>query len=834
MPVRVKQRSTVVNQRAEHHRLREALKKDTVGLLLGWQDPVLLKIRDGDNKSIINLNTSNALAAGHVRDPGPEIPRSAHLTTMLHIMTQAEYITIDDWPSWVLASASTTAMSIKGAISLQPLPTKHLQFITFGLRPLSNGDGHNELYDHVNRLFALSSFGTVEDDADVDELEKLRRQSDKRFKNEGYTNRQLKARKGVDKHPMYHLHISLKDRRFTNSVDDGFLEDESNLQALVNILSAMITQWLSVNHFCPRKSHQKSDLPRKAPTPASNLQNQSHRLSGKCEVSPSTSASSFAGTSLSKPMVAKTTKRQKIMGDSLETSVVKPRQRAFAEWSRIKSGRSNFFNSTGPMAKTATCLERPPSPFLRSTMSQLRLDESLQAYVEFNVAPILRGALRAPPAIANSSEPGRSSPPATEDTDGTVLWTDPSSQKTYLLNARTGCLVQARGSPAQTNSATPLLTAPKAGISKSIRMAPKPATAEPIKTPWLDGLLQSWENPVFKPSERGIQQMTLQCDVEHGGRQKLQHNPARCSDFDIQKAFHEAGSSSARLSKEDLRNAQVVSQVDKKFILVKMGGLSTRSESQPTAEILVLIDQHAADERIHVEKLLADLCAPANSDAHSGYQSKLGLGSPVAFVNLEKPLQFVVSSQECIYFRIYANRFAAWGVLYDISSSASHLSRSANTKKDTFKITVATLPPSISERCRVDPQLLISFLRSAVWKYVESPPLAPVASSDQCSNWVQKIATCPPGLVDMINSRACRSATMFNDELSLEECMVLVNKLAGCVFPFMCAHGRPSMVPIVDLGRVGFDAQDFDRQQGTTGTIEQGGFVGAWKSWKKT
>jgi DNA mismatch repair protein MLH3 len=41
---------------------------------------------------------------------------------------------------------------------------------------------------------------------------------------------------------------------------------------------------------------------------------------------------------------------------------------------------------------------------------------------------------------------------------------------------------------------------------------------------------------------------------------------------------------------------------------------------------------------------------------------------------------------------------------------------------------------------------------------------------------------------------------MFNDVLTLEECKDLVQRLAKCAFPFQCAHGRPSMVPIVDLG----------------------------------
>ncbi len=52
----------------------------------------------------------------------------------------------------------------------------------------------------------------------------------------------------------------------------------------------------------------------------------------------------------------------------------------------------------------------------------------------------------------------------------------------------------------------------------------------------------------------------------------------------------------------------------------------------------------------------------------------------------------------------------------------------------------------------------------------------------------------------MLNSRACRSAIMFNDVLSVAQCEDLLADLTRCSFPFMCAHGRVSMVPLVRLG----------------------------------
>jgi hypothetical protein len=45
-------------------------------------------------------------------------------------------------------------------------------------------------------------------------------------------------------------------------------------------------------------------------------------------------------------------------------------------------------------------------------------------------------------------------------------------------------------------------------------------------------------------------------------------------------------------------------------------------------------------------------------------------------------------------------------------------------------------------------------------------------------------------------------AVKFGDPLYLEECEILLKNLSECQVPFQCAHGRPSLVPIVDLQHV--------------------------------
>ncbi|EGO27637.1 hypothetical protein SERLADRAFT_461440, partial [Serpula lacrymans var. lacrymans S7.9] len=75
-----------------------------------------------------------------------------------------------------------------------------------------------------------------------------------------------------------------------------------------------------------------------------------------------------------------------------------------------------------------------------------------------------------------------------------------------------------------------------------------------------------------------------------------------------------------RFRKKDLANARVVNQVDRKFIaclidnsldsdILDAGENDCVNRSdEAKGKALVLIDQHAADERIRVERFLKDLC----------------------------------------------------------------------------------------------------------------------------------------------------------------------------------------------------------------------------------
>lgn len=60
-------------------------------------------------------------------------------------------------------------------------------------------------------------------------------------------------------------------------------------------------------------------------------------------------------------------------------------------------------------------------------------------------------------------------------------------------------------------------------------------------------------------------------------------------------------------------------------------------------------------------------------------------------------------------------------------------------------------------------------------------------------------ALLPPAIVQILNSKACRSAIMFGDPLLPTECAELLAALKETQLCFSCAHGRPTMAPLIDL-----------------------------------
>ncbi|KIW96539.1 uncharacterized protein Z519_01930 [Cladophialophora bantiana CBS 173.52] len=274
---------------------------------------------------------------------------------------------------------------------------------------------------------------------------------------------------------------------------------------------------------------------------------------------------------------------------------------------------------------------------------------------------------------------------------------------------------------------------------------------------------------------------------------------------------------SQSVTKGSLSNAIVIQQVDRKFILVL---LAIRDEHDPySAErgerrLLVLIDQHAADERAKFEKLCGDFCKRTST-------------------SLTKPLVFEVDETEAKLLEEQKDYFRGWCVsYYMVENPQAEQTPACSRGLHTWRVEVTGLPDLIVERCRAEPKLLVHIMRSEIWLggARRRSPLSHLPESYALS-WWSDIGDCPRGMIEMLRSRSCRTAVMFNDPLDSKQCRELVQRLSQCTFPFQCAHGRPTFTVLADLD--GGDHCGSSMGANIDPSIGALGFGDAWKAWVK-
>ncbi|KAL2132201.1 hypothetical protein VTI74DRAFT_4088 [Chaetomium olivicolor] len=761
MPVRVKQRAIEV-ERAGTSRDFEQLIFNLVALLLPWPGEVAVSLQDSYARRSLSLSASGVVDwSRSYRTTAPDI-----ISRTTALLTQASLVDNVDPNSWVPIGATASSMSVRGCVSVQPVATKRVQFIALGIQPLLNEHHSNFLYEEINRVFEDSSFGVVEEATVGDDGLPA--------KTTGFTGRELKPKRGIDRWPMFFIQIVLDTG--TGLVDiDEFLDDRlQNLTIITDLLQVMLYEFLKKHHFRPRcvNALERLKQPR-SHSPA--LPSQSPR-----ESAPS------PATGQTKPEAERSRSKRSGTGRSIVPYLVKEpsEQRSaspFASWSKVKpniptSAREKDTAASGrsvPRPLGEPIIGWNPATDTTSKRQKPLFDKSgnlvRKPFDDMNEAP----AACATERLAKEAE-RTNIHPATESEIGreTVVWVDPATKIKSLIDPRTGFAVKAR-----TN--TTRVVDPRLALGK--RAADVPRLQQFVRAP-------RERNIVFRHTEAPIPR------VQVSEMQKCHHvicnGPGR---EDLEGLTTEASSGGmrttleGRISKAALRAAEVVSQVDHKFILAKVATvLPTGSASRVTEadRMLILIDQHAADERCKVEGLLSAYFIPDPD----------GSGNLVVQTQgLDKPLRFELSRQDGELLVRFQQHFAHWGIICQVIRDGQ-----APTHKE-VTVEVRELPPSILERCRLEPRVLIDLLRKEIWKLhgtggrFSNPTVRP--------DWVARFYDCPEGILDLISSRACRSAIMFNDVLTPEQCRHLVQRLAACTFPFQCAHGRPSMVPLVHLGQ---------------------------------
>ncbi|TPX19995.1 DNA mismatch repair protein [Coccidioides immitis] len=830
LPVRVKHRALTLQKDEEIDREWDDLKRLLTGLLIAstkWPKVILEDVARS-RKLILRGRKERP---GNLRQPTSYLGDPAiDLAQIRSVLSQAGYITSTDPASWVTASARASGIFVQSAISLTPSPTKQAQFISFGINPLNQQFNANVLYDEVNRLFAASSFGSEDSSTPeiAEELRGLNLKDSQRGRDTPVEKRHKARAKGVNRWPVFYIRINLTGQDTLTGEQNGPLSSEKSLEGILNVLVAMIRQFLEQYHFS-RPRNLRGEKRTRDLSALATVEERLGKRPRSCAVIPSSSCSVVAEPipSVHEEFLNSRVKLPNYAGSSIASPGYPKGD--FTNWTRVKVGSNKNIQEQirSELAQerripTETLNRRPEN----EVQEGLRPLSSLSAPVSMQSRPSSRSPTCATPKIQSEEQApfsidGEADSLQQGPRDNIIQWTDPLTKEALNINERTGQTLPTNGSK----------RIPFRSISLSSRQ-PRTYRADGSRpsspTPWIDSVLQKWKNPVFGPFERPIP------SIRPATPNQLEQENTRLSGvLPIAADFENACSSSftGRLTKSGLTNAQIVAQVDNKFILLRM--IESLGDKSGFQRILVLVDQHAADERIRVERLFDELCG--SSPSHT-----------VDTTPLPEPILFKVSSEEARLFESRTDYFASWGCSYSTSRDKSF---------PHAIVEVTTLPTLIFERCRAEPKLAIDLLRSEIWarkddKTTSKPKVASAASASaeevgggeptSAPHWPHSISHCPRGIIDLLNSRACRSAIMFNDKLSKKECKELISTLAKCVFPFQCAHGRPSMVPTMSLGYVDGDHAGSDGNDGITfggfgcdPRKEEVGFAKAFGDWEK-
>ncbi|KAI0774490.1 hypothetical protein C8Q74DRAFT_1317230 [Fomes fomentarius] len=403
---------------------------------------------------------------------------------------------------------------------------------------------------------------------------------------------------------------------------------------------------------------------------------------------------------------------------------------------------------------------------------------------------------------------------------GDIVWTDPVTEETFIIDARTG-----NSFPQQALSAsgTSAYLVPRArrtldrdsGGSNVVAQAPA----------WITEALEA--NKSYRLTERKIPAVSSSADFAqpHACQDRYGFSRAlkKHADNEGQSYTPWDASHLARFCREDLRTAQVLGQVDRKFIACIIspgppfdddsgGGSEANIEDGRGRDghALVLIDQHAADERIRVERFLQELCAGFLScqgdsapvvvpgDQGQGCESHVHLGAPMRLV--DPPVHVLVTRVEAE--RIAGSQdvrraFARWGVKFAEVVMPNRPAFTGTGEEETayVQVPVAGVPAVVADKLLSGEELrdlVKGFLAKLDTEGTENMLQAGASGSQYgaSAGWQKALRWCPQELVDLVNSKACRGAIMFNDTLTLEQCKTVVSRLSETALPFQCAHGR--------------------------------------------
>ncbi|XP_043210274.1 DNA mismatch repair protein Mlh3-like [Amphibalanus amphitrite] len=213
-----------------------------------------------------------------------------------------------------------------------------------------------------------------------------------------------------------------------------------------------------------------------------------------------------------------------------------------------------------------------------------------------------------------------------------------------------------------------------------------------------------------------------------------------------------------------LQTVRVLKQLENKFIAACSG------------DVVLLFDQHAVSERINLENILEDAGATGGSER-------------LRSTDLSPPLPLRLPRRQARLLAAHPAAVQRLGFVLEQLTELNDSEVAGPSRHEAALLSLRAAPACLCERAERE------------WTAQRAAAvLAQLA--DQLTESRGAAAALPAALADVYHSLACHSAVRFGDPLPLSVCERLVTQLSGCRRPLVCAHGRPSVVPLVVCSRL--------------------------------
>ncbi|KAI4489436.1 hypothetical protein M0802_011108 [Mischocyttarus mexicanus] len=234
-----------------------------------------------------------------------------------------------------------------------------------------------------------------------------------------------------------------------------------------------------------------------------------------------------------------------------------------------------------------------------------------------------------------------------------------------------------------------------------------------------------------------------------------QENRKQHKDIDIHPCAFTKHLCEFKLQRTALEFTKILNQVNNQLIAALM--------IYDNVELLLMMDQHAVHERIRYENLLNDY----KTSDHESFLSK----------KLPIPIIIEVNIHMCTLLISNKKLLDKYGI------------KLTAINKNTLNI--CNIPKCFTTNKQYYNDVkLTNAIRNLLNEI-----------ADNITNG-NSINILPLSIHNAVSMEACRGAIKFGQSLSVEECIELFNDLKTTKSPTRCAHGRPSIIPIIELSEL--------------------------------